>query len=105
MYVKETLHQSGYPERFLIPQYSPSRKDKEKDDPKARVIIPYIQGISKGINVQVHMKPLTRILPHPKDHISDKDKSNIMYKINYGDCDMVKWGGALKTRVSEQLRA
>ena len=41
---------------------SPSRK--EKDDPRSRVTIPYIQGVSEAvtrilsdINVQVHMKP------------------------------------------------
>ena len=54
------------PERFLSPQCSPSRKDREeKDDPRSRVTIPYIQGVSEAvtrilsdINVQVHMKPV-----------------------------------------------
>ena len=60
--MKETLHQNGYPEHFLSPQCSPSRKDREeKDDPRFRITIPYIQGILKAvtrilldINVQVH---------------------------------------------------
>ena len=44
-HVKETLQQNGYPERFLSPQCSPSRKDREeKDDPRSHVTIPYIQG-------------------------------------------------------------
>ena len=63
-YVKETLHQNGYPERFLSPQCSPSRKDREeKDDPRSHVTIPYIQGVLEAvtrilsdINIQVHMK-------------------------------------------------
>ena len=67
-YVKETLHQNGYPqypESFLFPQHSPSRKDREeKDDPRSRISsvpIPYIQEavtrILSDINIQVHMKP------------------------------------------------
>ena len=44
-YVKEILQQNGYPERFLSPQCSPSRKDREeKDDPRSHVTIPYIQA-------------------------------------------------------------
>ena len=76
--------------RFLSPQHSPSRKDREKDDPRSRVTIPYIQGVSEAvtrilsdINVQVHVKPfrtLRRILSHPKDCIPDDDKSSIVYK-------------------------
>ena len=96
--MKETLQQNGYPECFLSPQCSPSRKDREeKDDPISRVTIPYIQGISEAvtrilsdINVQVHMKSfrtLRRILSQPKDHIPDDDKSSIVYKINCCDCD------------------
>ena len=118
-YVKETLQQNGYPERFLSPQCSPSRKDREeKDDPRSRVTIPYIQGVSESvtrilsdINVQVHMKPfrtLRRILSHPKDGIPDDDKSSIVYKINCHDCDTSYVGEtrrALKTRVSEHRRA
>ena len=96
--MKETLQQNGYPECFLSPQYSPSRKDREeKDDPRSHVTIPYIQGILKAvtrilldINVQVHTKPfrtLRRILSHLKDCISDDDKSSVAYKINCHDCD------------------
>ena len=116
--MKETLHQNGYPECFLSPQCSPSRKDREeKDDPRSRVTIPYIQGVSEAvtrilsdINVQVHMKPfrtLRRILSHPKDRISD-DKSSIVYKINCRDCDasyVGEMGRALKTRMLEHCRA
>ena len=115
-YVKEILQQNGYPERFLSPQCSPSRK--EKDDPRSRVTIPYIQGVSEAvtkilsdINVQVHMKPfrtLRRILSHPKDHIPDDDKSSVVYKINCRDCDasyVGEMGRALQTRVSEHRRA
>ena len=79
-YVKETFHQNGYPECFLLSQRSPSRKDEEeKNDLRSRVTIPYIQGVSEAvtrilsnIDVQVHMKPfraLRRILSHPKDRI------------------------------------
>ena len=95
-YVKEILRCNGYPERFLFSlECHRSRKDTEdKDDP---ITIPYIQGILEAvtrilsdINVQVHMKPfrtLRKILSHPKDHIPDDDKSNIVYKINCCDCD------------------
>ena len=44
-YVKETLHQNRYPERFFSPQCSPSRNDREeKDDPRSHVTIPCIKG-------------------------------------------------------------
>ena len=96
--MKETLHQNGYPECFLSPPCSPSRKGREeKDGPRSSVSIPYIQGVSEAvttilsdINVQVHMKPfrtLRRILCHLKDRISDDDKSSVVYKINCCDCD------------------
>ena len=80
-YMKETL--------YLSPQCSPSRKNREKNDPRSRVTIPYIQGISEAvtrdINVQVHMKPfktLRRILPHPKDCILMM-KPSVVHKINF----------------------
>ena len=96
-----------------------SKKDKEeKDDPRSRVTIPYIQGVSEAvtrilsdIDVQVYMKPfrtLRRILFHPKDRVPDDDKSNVVYKINCRDCDASYVGEtkrALKTRVSEHRRA
>ena len=49
-YVKETFHQNGYPEHFLLSQRSPSRKDEEeKDDHRSRVTVPYIQGVSEAM--------------------------------------------------------
>ena len=118
-YVKETLHQNSYPEHFLLSQCSPSKKDEEeKDNPRSRVTILYIQGVSEAvtrilsdIDIQVHMKPfrtLRRILSHPKDRILDNDKSNVVYKINCCDCDASYVGEtkrALKTCVSEHHRA
>ena len=108
-YVKE---QNSYPERFLSPQCSRSRKDREeKDDPRSCVTI---QGVSEAvtrilsdINVQVHMKPfrtLRRILSYPKDCNPDDDKSSVVYKINCRDCDASYVGRTLKTHVSEHHR-
>ena len=81
--MKETLHQNGYPERFLLSQHSPFRKDEEKDDPRSCITIRYIQVVSEAvtrilsnIDVHVHMKPfrtLRRILSHPKDSIPGGD--------------------------------
>ena len=115
--MKENLQQNGYPEHFLSPRSSPTRKDREKDDPRSHVTIPYIQGVSEAvsrilsdINVQVHMKPfrtLGRILFHPKDHIPDDDESSAVYKINCRDCDASYIGEtrrALRTRVSKHCR-
>ena len=110
---------NGYPDRFLSPQCLSSRKDREeKDDPRSRVTIPYVQGVLEAvtrilldINVQVHMKPfrtLRRILSHSKDCISDDDKSSVVYKINCCDCDasyVGETGRALKTQMSEHRRA
>ena len=89
--MKEILHQNGYPERFLSPHSSPSRKDREEDDDRFLVTISYIRGVLEAvtrilldINVHVHMKPfrtLRRILSHSKDRISDDDKSSVVYKI------------------------
>ena len=116
--MKETLHQNGYPERFLLSQHSPSRKNEEKDDSRSWITILYIQSVSEAvtrilsnIDVQVHMKPfrtVRRILSHPKNRIPDGDKSNIVYKISCCDCDasyVGETGRALKTRVSEHCRA
>ena len=36
-------------ERFFFPQHSPSRKDEEKVDPRSRITIPYIQGVSEAV--------------------------------------------------------
>ena len=48
--MKETLHQNDYPEYFLLSQHSPSRKDEEeKNDPRSRITIPYIQGVSEAV--------------------------------------------------------
>ena len=118
-YVKEILHQNGYPECFLLSQRSPSRKDEEeKDDPRSCITILQIQGVLEAvtrillnIDVQVHMKPfrtLRRILSHLKDCIPDGDKSNIVYQINCHDCDasyVGETGRTLKTHVSEHCRA
>ena len=87
-YVKDTLRYNGYPERFLFPlECHQSRKDTgDKDDPRSHVTILYIQGVSEavlGINVQVHMKPLRKILSHPNDRIPDDDKSNIVYNTTF----------------------
>ena len=88
---------------------------KDRDDPRSHVTIQYIQGVLEAvarilsdINVQVHMKPfktLRRILFHLKDHISDDDKSSVVYKINCRDCDASYVGRALKTHMSEHCRA
>ena len=99
--VKETLHQNGYPEYFLFPQRSPSRKDREeKGDHRSHAIIPYIQGISKAVtkilsdvNVQVPFMTLRRILSHTKDHIPDGDHSSVVHKITVMPAMLVKWGG------------
>ena len=77
MYTKETLHQNGYPEHCPCPSVLTIKE--EKADPRARITIPYIQGVSEaatrtlsGFDVQVHRKTVS----HPKDQISDEDKSN-----------------------------
>ena len=98
--------------RVLPPFSALIRKDKEKDDPRFRVTILYIQGVSEAvtrilsnIDVQVHMKPFRtprRILSHPKDCIPDGDKSSIVYKINCHDCDASCVGEHL---MSEHCRA
>ena len=110
--MKEILQQNGYPEHFLSPQCSPPRKDREeKEDPRSRVTISYIQGVLEAVTTILHMKPfrtLRRILSHPKDRIPDDDKSSVVYKINCCDCDasyVVETGRALETHVSEHCRA
>ena len=70
-----------------------------------------VTRILSDIDVQVYMKPfrtLRRILSHLKDCVPDDDKSNVVYKINYHDCDASYVGEtkrALKTRLSEYHRA
>ena len=41
--MKETLYQNGHTKRFLFPQRSPSRKDREKDGPRSSVTILYCE--------------------------------------------------------------
>ena len=70
-----------------------------------------VTRILSDISVQIHMKPfrtLRRILSHPKDHISDDDKSSVVYKINCCDCDasyVGETGRTLKTHMLEHRRA
>ena len=54
------------------------------------------------------MKTLRRILSHLKDHVSDDDKSSVVYKINCRDCEasyVGETGRALKTHMSKHHRA
>ena len=102
----------------LLSAHHLGRTERRRIDPRSRVTIPYIQGVSEAvtrilsdINVQVHMKPfrtLRRILSHPKDRIPDDDKFSVVYKINCCDYDasyVGETGRALKTCVSEHRRA
>ena len=73
-----------------------------RQDHNVLVLLQVIKGLD--INVQVHMKPF-RTLSHLKDHISGDDKSSIVYKINFRDCDASYVERALKTCISEHCRA
>ena len=89
----------------------PSIDTENKDDPK----VPChhsrcLRSSLSNVGVQVHLKlfrTLKRILSHPKDHILNDDKSNVVYKVNCCDYDASyvgekKW--ALRTRVSGYCR-
>ena len=118
-YVKETLHQNGYTQSIssLISAHHLGRTERRRMIVDPMSPFHTFQGVSEAvtrilsnINAQVHMKPfrtLRRILFHPKDRIPD-DKSSVVYKINYHDCDasyVGETGRALKTRMSKHRRA
>ena len=116
-YIRRTLCLNCYVEQFF-PQCSPFRKESlEKKDPKAHVMILYVQGVSKivarilsHLDVKVHMKPkhtLRSILSRPKDQIPNADKLNVIYQTGCHDCDASYVGETsrtLKTHLSEHKK-
>ena len=83
------------------------------------VVLPYVQGVSKKIGhilkqqkVEVAYNPqqtINSLFPRPKElDDSDRQKSGIVYKINYTQCNFVYYGQterSLTTRIAEHKKA
>ena len=84
---------------------------------KATISLPYMQGVSEALkrvqrsfHIGVVIKPyqtLMRKLVHPKDTISELERSNIVYCIPCADCSSTYVGetkGKLGKRLDEHRR-
>ena len=69
----------------------------DKDKPVSLVVLPYIQGLSEGLervfkkhNIAVSMKPnqtLRNVLVHPKDKLDKFETWNCVYQIKCSNWD------------------
>ena len=121
-YLHKVLHDNHYPTQFFQ-QGKPQQKTNKKSNPStekfiegARVVIPYIKGLSEQYRhtlakyrVRVFFKGTSTIkslLMHPKDPIPDTQKTDIIYhwKCPANNCTaeyICETNRSLKERVSD----
>ena len=120
-HLKKVLAISEYPSWIWDQPASKKKNQQEKE--KARKIIghvtlPYVQGTSEALarrmranGIMVHLKPHTKLrdlLVKPKDKTTDMEKSDVIYKIDCGECNanyVGETGRLLKLRVKEHQRS
>jgi hypothetical protein len=99
-YVLNILGENDYPKRFLNDCLrSPVCRNQNNSGviPLLRVIVPYIQGVTKPIkrilsncNIKVALKPyltLGHISAKPKDPVKTNQKTHAVYSMPCGDCE------------------
>ena len=114
--IRSTLRLNGFPTRTTFLTSRQLRSQNTQDNHFTS--IPYIQGTSEKIKsvlneagVKVAIKPIhsiDRILPSPKDPLTLKEKSCLVYEVPCFDCDFVFIGQTkrdLKSRLAEHKLA
>ena len=86
-HVVTALQENGYPSCLIQKHRTQGRqRQNNSEKPSARVTLPYIQGMSEAIrrvlgelDIQTAFKPLWNILSYPKDPISQKSRSSVIF--------------------------
>ncbi|XP_064488312.1 uncharacterized protein LOC135400400 [Ornithodoros turicata] len=109
--ITDYLDKRGYPRRFI----EDSRKRMQTSGPRdgnrtrqARVVIPYVEGVSQSIRraslpldirttLKQHVK-LRSVISKPKDPVPPEDQSGVVYKVQCQDCDTCYFGDTGRKR-------
>ena len=96
---------------------NPPRENVEgfEEEPKATVSLPYVQGVSQALNrvlrplqnglrtlFRAVMKTLIGKLMHPKDTVSEMERSNVVCCIPCVDCSAT-YVGETKRKLGERV--
>ena len=117
-HLKRVLSVSGYTKAAWNaasrPKPTVTTPDSTAPRKKGHVTLPFVGQMSEAIartirkaGVAVHLRPYNSIrqqLVHPKDKVTQEDKSGVVYHIKCGDCSASYVGETerqLKTRVKE----
>ena len=117
-HLHKVLQDNHYPTQFFQ-QSKPQQKANKKPNPStvkfiegARVVIPYIKGISEQYRhtlakyrVRVFFKGTSTIkslLMHPKDPIPDAQKTDIIYPLEMPSQQLHNWTHRRNQQVSER---
>ena len=121
-HITSALETNGYPKQVIRrignkPVDGNSNSLRDKDDPKATVVIPYVRHVSECVrrilnrlNVRTCFKPrrtLRHMLVHPKDPTPARSVSGVVYRIPCSDCDRAyigQTGRTLDHRIKEHKR-
>ena len=92
-------------------------RDPQQTTKKGYITLPYVGPVTEALartirkaGVAVHLKPFNTIrqhLVHPKDKVTQEDKSGLVYQIKCGDCQasyVGETGRQLKERVTEHRK-
>ena len=116
--VKAVLRDNNYPMPFIRNCERALTKQPTENNFNDFVVMPYVQGVSEKIGrilkqqkVEVAYKPqqsINSLFPRPKElDDSDRQKSGIVYKINFTQFNFVYYGQterSLKTRIAEHKK-
>ncbi len=115
-HVRKSLRMNGYPASIVKRRYlNHNQPLVERENPKARVVLPYVRGLSESIrrvlatvNVWTSLRSLRDVLIHPKDPVPPEEKKGVVYRIPCAECDMTYVGQTGRTsnlRKKEHFRA
>ena len=117
-HLKKVLSVSGYTRAAWNSACHPKPptvpRDPQLTKRKGHITLPYVGQVTDALarnirkaGVAVHMKPFNTLrqhLVHPKDKVTQEDKSGLVYQIKCGDCEasyVGETGRKLKERVKE----
>ena len=130
--IKQVLKENGYQESIIskifkritnnhsLPQLQQQTQatDIQEEEIKMSINLPYVEGISEKLRriLRSHKirstfyteNTLRKLLCKPKDQVATEDKSNIVYEIDFSNCEAVYFGESkrsLKSRSDEHKRS